>query len=355
MSSLLIFVLFCITGYLLLKWSETRERVASAEARLNSLELQLERLRRAGTTPQPEAPVTPEPQPAVATPPRLPSMPPPVPPIAAIPSIPAPQPVMAATALPHEPAPTIEREEPFRAVHWEKFLGVKMFAWLGGLALFLAVAFFVKYSFENNLITAPMRIGLGYLTGLGLIVGGLCLSRERSAVTVQTLCATGTLILYATTFAAHARYHFFGTTVSFGLMSIVTLAAFTLAVRLNAQVVAVLGLLGGFLTPPLLSTGVDRPMALFGYLALLDCGLIAIALRQRWNHLTLLAAVATVFMQAGWVGRFFEPLKMHTAMTIFLGFAALFCGGFAAAQRSQRTEKLADSRLHSAVSAPRNS
>lgn len=223
-------------------------------------------------------------------------------------------------------------------MNWEKFLGVKLFAWLGGLALFLAVAFFVKYSFENNLITAPMRIGLGYLSGLGLIVGGLCLSRERSAVTVQTLCATGALILYATTFAAHARYHFFGTAFSFALMSVVTVAAFTLAVRLNAQVVAVLGLLGGFLTPPLLSTGVDHPIALFGYLALLDCGLIAVALRQRWNHLTLLAALATVLMQVGWTEKFFAPVKLYTAMTIFLGFAALFAGGFAVAHRNRRAD-----------------
>jgi len=40
-------------------------------------------------------------------------------------------------------------------------------------------------------------------------------------------------------------------------MGLITLTAFLLAIRLDAQVVAVLGLLGGFLTPPLLSTGVD--------------------------------------------------------------------------------------------------
>ena len=31
-------------------------------------------------------------------------------------------------------------------------MGVKGFAWVGGLALFLGVAFFVKYSFDNNLV-----------------------------------------------------------------------------------------------------------------------------------------------------------------------------------------------------------
>src|SRR5688572_26592286 len=240
MSSLLIFILLCATVYLFLKWTETRERINSAEARLNSVEIHLERLRRAQAPPPAQPAEAPQPEtvqpPEIATPPPIPSAPPP------IPSIPRLEPVIAAAALPQEPlpGPAAEPEPAFRAVNWEKFLGVKLFAWVGGFALFLAVAFFVKYSFENNLITAPMRVGLGYLTGLGLIVGGLCLSRERSAVTVQTLCATGILVLYATTFAAHARYHFFSTTLAFGLMSAVTLAAFTMAVRLNAQVVAVL-------------------------------------------------------------------------------------------------------------------
>ena len=49
-------------------------------------------------------------------------------------------------------------------------MGVKMFAWIGGLALFLGVAFFVKYSFDNNLIPPQLRVAIGFLTGLGLLV-----------------------------------------------------------------------------------------------------------------------------------------------------------------------------------------
>ena len=36
-------------------------------------------------------------------------------------------------------------------------MGVKLFAWLGGLALFLGVAFFIKYSFDNNLVSPQLR------------------------------------------------------------------------------------------------------------------------------------------------------------------------------------------------------
>ena len=57
-------------------------------------------------------------------------------------------------------------------------------------------------------------------------------------------------------------------------MTLITAAAFVLAVRMDAMLVAVLGMAGGFLTPILLSTGHDNPFGLFGYIALLDLGLL---------------------------------------------------------------------------------
>src|SRR5213076_1944770 len=161
-------------------------------------------------------------------------------------------------------------------IDWEQFMGAKLFAWIGGLALFLGIAFFVKYSFEHNLIPPELRIAIGFVVGAVLVVGGLLLKRKENAVTAQTLCATGILVLYAVTFACRAYYHFafFGLIPTFLLMMLITAVAFLLSVRLNAIIVAVLGIAGGFLTPLLLSTGQDHPLGLFGYIALLDIGLL---------------------------------------------------------------------------------
>ena len=155
-------------------------------------------------------------------------------------------------------------------------MGAKLFAWIGGLALFLGVAFFVKYSFEHNLIPPELRVAIGFAVGLTLLSGGVLLKRKENAVTAQTLCATGILVLYSVTFACRAYYHFalFGLVPTFLLMTLITAVAFLLAVRMNAIVVAVLGIAGGFLTPVLLSTGQDNPLALFGFIALLDMGLL---------------------------------------------------------------------------------
>lgn len=172
--------------------------------------------------------------------------------------------IPATTQKDNSPAP-----EPQEAFSLEKFMGVKLFAWLGGVAMFFGVIFFVKYAFEKNLIPPALRIALGFVTGAGLLVGGLCTHRlVKYRVLAQTLCATGVLILYGVSFAAHAIYHFdaFGTVQTFAVMAVVTAVAFLTAVRLEALVVAVLGMLGGFLTPILLSTGQDQVFGLFGYI-----------------------------------------------------------------------------------------
>src|SRR5207237_5868847 len=113
-------------------------------------------------------------------------------------------------------------------IDWEQFMGAKLFAWIGGLALFLGVTFFVKYSFEHNLIPPELRVAIGFVVGASLVIGGLLLKRKENAVTAQTLCATGLLVLYTVTFACRAYYHFafVGLIPTFLLMTLITAMAF---------------------------------------------------------------------------------------------------------------------------------
>ena len=134
-------------------------------------------------------------------------------------------------------------------------------------------------------------------------------------------------------FAAHALYRippFDSALVTFGLMALITAVAFLLAMRMEAQVVAILGMLGGFLTPLLCATGRDNPGGLFGYIVLLDIGVLAVAKRQRWLYLTALAAAGTILTQAGWMGQFFDSSQYAVGsatwipVMVFLGFALVF-------------------------------
>jgi len=268
---------------------------------------------------------------------------------------PAPQPASLAAEPappPRQPlAPSVQREvkaaepvekppvEPERvrgvpAINWEQFMGVKLFAWIGGLALFFGVAFFVKYSFDNNLISPALRMAIGFVTGVGMVCGGVILTRRNYQTLSQTMCATGIAILYAVTFACRSVYHFelFGAVPTFLLMAVITATAFLLAVRLNARVIAILGMVGGFATPILLSTGQDSPLALFGYIAILDAGLILVAMRRRWLFLCGMGAAGTAIMQFGWLqqffktGRYFEGSLTLVPLAVLLGFTLLFFG-----------------------------
>src|SRR5204862_6362188 len=307
---------------------ELKQRLLMLEARWHREDVPAERPK-VVTEPKPGRPIIPP----VSVPPPLP--------VTVIPQpIPETKPIM--------PIEEVQMETvapPPRPIDWEQFMGAKMFAWIGGFALFLGVAFFVKYSFEHNLIPPELRVAIGFLTGIALVVGGVALKRKEYVVTAQTLCATGILILYAVTFACRSFYHFpfFGLIPTFALMSLITAAAFLLAVQMDALVVAILGIAGGFLTPILLSTGQDNPLGLFGYIALLDSGLLAVARRKEWRSLPILGAVGTVLMHIAWIGNFFLRGQYFAVnrtlipMAVFLGFEVLF---LVAALTTKRTGKL---------------
>ena len=283
MESMIAVIILAVLGvpialaiWLIVRAVQAKGRIEELSFRLSELETDVIRLKHERESAQPAAsapkPVTLPPLKTAAPTPSFAPPPPPVPgpkPALTLPSraqilqrqregLAAPPVITSATPPAQPPLPPIEPEpapQPRRpaapAINWEQFMGVKGFAWVGGLAFFLGVAFFVKYSFDNNLISPELRMAFGFLTGLGLLVGGVVASRKQYAVGAQTLCATGVVILYAVTFACRSIYHFefFGALPTFLLMALITTTAFLLAVRLNALVVAILGMLGGFLTP----------------------------------------------------------------------------------------------------------
>jgi uncharacterized membrane protein len=260
-----------------LRWRQARTEADLATLRHN-LQAKSDTPEQPADVRPPVAATTASP-PVVVVPPPPTRTPPPLPPVPAAnhesaPSRPAIPSVPSQPSLRPPPSPVVAPEPAF---NWEQFVGVKLVAWLAGLALFLAAAFGLKYSFEQNLIPPAVRAGAGFVLGAGLLVAGVVLRRREYAVTAQTLAATGVVILYAVTFACRSLFHFeaFGPGLTFAVMTLVTAVAFGLAVRMDAQVVAVLGMLGGFLTPVLVSTGENNPVGLFGYLAILDLGLLA--------------------------------------------------------------------------------
>src|SRR6266480_3740907 len=142
----LVFLLLAVTAVCFVlplvaiaKATSARRSVEDFETKLRGLEAELQMLRRPAGEPATERPVEARKETETAV--HESSVSPPLP-----------EEVLAAaaSAAPQPPSAELLAPQPsLPAINWEQFMGAKLFAWIGGLALFLGVAFFVKYSFEH--------------------------------------------------------------------------------------------------------------------------------------------------------------------------------------------------------------
>src|SRR5262245_41900818 len=206
----------------------------------------------------------------------------------------------------------------------ESLIGGTMFNWIGIIAIILAVGLFLREVFKRGLIGYQGRVVIIVLIGIGLVLLGERIRARGYRNYSQAISGGGIAILYLAFFAAFALYQVIGQTVGFIYMSAITALAVLLAARHDALTIAILGLIGGFLTPIMLSTGRDNETGLFSYIALLNVGVLALAYFKQWRLLNYLAFSATVLMAAGWMLRWYEPEKLGLTIFFFTLFFLIF-------------------------------
>ena len=167
------------------------------------------------------------------------------------------------------PAPAAPRFD------WESLLGLKGAAWLGGITIVIAGIFLAKMAYEAGYFSPTVRVAAMILAGCGGLVWAELSLRRGYATTANAVSGAAIAILYIAFYAAHALWHLLPIGLTFAMMALVTVVAGVVAIRYDALFSAVLGLLGGFATPVLLSTGEDRTVSLFSYILLLNLGLMA--------------------------------------------------------------------------------
>ncbi len=308
---------------------------------LGSLRLELNLRPEPAAPPPPAAPAptraAEEPAPRAAQPAvvsaRQESAPRPTPPGPAKPA--PPRPPTPARHLSAGSARALDLASSVRAVDWERWIGVRGAAVVGGVLLALAAIFFFRHAFVAGWISPPMRVACGVAAGIACIGGGLRLRRRGYGWAPDALVGAGIVALYASVWAADKRYHLISIAASFPLMAVVTALACWLALRNSSLLTALLGLVGGFATPLLLSTGQDRPLSLFGYVLLLDLGLLLIGRQRRWPSIGILALLGTVLLEALWVfQRMGERLALGLAIVgVFAVLFALSAGTVSGTER----------------------
>ncbi|MCA9028576.1 MAG: DUF2339 domain-containing protein [Planctomycetaceae bacterium] len=164
---------------------------------------------------------------------------------------------------------------------------------IGVLIFVVGIGFFLKYSVEHGLINEVGRVALSTITGLGMLVAGTRLLGRRYHVLGQGLLGGGLATLYFAVFAAVNFYHLIEPSQGFILMSLITVLAGGISVRFHSMLVAVLGIIGGYGTPVVLSTGVVNYPGLFGYMLVLGIGVLGICYWKSWRLVNYLSFAAT--------------------------------------------------------------
>jgi uncharacterized membrane protein len=283
---------------------------------------------KAKTVVRPEPPPIPAGERPVAKEVRVPpSAGQPIPPYKIPPMPPRPQvpPAPKAPLAPPQPGMLAQKWQAFKAnVDWELFTGTKLFAWLGGIALFIGIGFFVKYSIDRNLIPPALRLAISALVGLALIISSFRFGRSRYEVLRHTLTACGIGVLYSVVFSATLYYHFLEKPAGFGLLTVVSAAAFVLALYHRGIVISVLGALGAYITPVLVNTGHGNLAMLFFYLAIVNAGYYYVVQKLRVAGLLLVAVLGTNLVLA--LGSFAGQIQTGhlTIAAVWISQLALF-------------------------------
>jgi uncharacterized membrane protein len=202
----------------------------------------------------------------------------------------------------------------------ETMIAGRWLYYVGILALAFAVMFFLKYAFDNNWIGPAGRVAIGLLIGSALFpLSGWILKRGYEYFS-EGIAGLGTAILYLSIWTGWHYYALFTQPTAFTLMIVVTAAATVVALGRNSERIAALALVGGVLTPILVSTGRNEEVALFTYLAILGVGMLCAAWMRDWKSLPPLLFVSTAIYFWGWYDEFYA----HDELTTTIFFATLF-------------------------------
>ncbi len=197
---------------------------------------------------------------------------------------------------------------------------------IGIAILVCGIGFFLRYSIQHGWIDETARVLMAAGTGAGMLVAGARLLRGKYRVFGQGLMGGGLVTLYFSVYAAANFYHLVSIPVAFGLMSTVTVLAGFVSVRYDSVLTAVLGMIGGYATPLMLSTGVVNFPVLFGYLLVLGIGILAVCCWKNWplvNGLSFAGTYVLFFaaMQDYSVAHFWEVMPF--AAGFFLLFSTM--------------------------------
>jgi uncharacterized membrane protein len=240
-------------------------------------------------------------------------------------------PAVSSTTV-HPPPPPIPPRSPIQGVlqpelDLESRIGSHWLNRIGIAAVLIGISYFLKYAFDNNWIGPAGRVTIGFIAGIAIVFWSERFRVKGYRAFSYSLKAVGIGTLYLSLWAAFHVYNLIPGGVAFAMMLIVTASAATMALAQDAEILAAFALIGGFSTPLLLSTGQNREVALFSYVAALDIATLVLVTFKPWRRLLVMSYAGTLILYLAWYASFYS----RSQLGVTLGFATVFFAIFALA------------------------
>lgn len=202
------------------------------------------------------------------------------------------------------------------ATHWLLRVGV--------LILVIGLGFFLAYSIERGYLGPEARVTLITLAGFGMLIGGTQMLGRRYHILGQGLLGAGTAALYGAVFAAFSRHHFIEQLPAFALMAGVTVLSAGIAIRFRSLLTAILGAVGGYLTPVLLASGSVNFVGLYSYLLILSLGVLGIGYYRDWPILRYVSFAGTYLLVVSSMAEDYRDGDFWYVMPFLIAFFVVF-------------------------------
>ena len=184
---------------------------------------------------------------------------------------------------------------------FEQLVGGRLLIWIGGIALVVAGFFLIRHTIEIGLVTPELRMTAAALFGLLLLACGEYARSRRSLAdeprVAQALVGAGIAVLYATAYGSWYLYGQIDGKAASALMLLISAAALALSLR-HGPATAVMGMVGGFLTPWLAGDPEGGALPILAYIALLNAAIFILAWKRGWGWL----AAGSVALSFVWTG-----------------------------------------------------
>ncbi|MCL2640248.1 MAG: DUF2339 domain-containing protein [Phycisphaerales bacterium] len=215
---------------------------------------------------------------------------------------PSPQTVAAKIAPPlsHSPRPPSRSGKSL-----EDHIGKAWTSWVGGILVLGAVLFFLKYAWDQGWIdpTPAVRIMAASAVGVAMVGLGQWMHIKRMRALAASLVGCGLAVLMGTMFAANILFNppVLERETAFIMVVIVGGAGIAFSLQMRTMSLAILALLGMYLSPAILNSGEDQSLTLIVYLTVVTLtGLWVSFFKRNWPAVRILAFVCNWIWLIAW-------------------------------------------------------